>query len=218
MPSISAVVFDFDGVLADTERLHLLAFQEVFSAAGWHLEERAYYDRYMGFDDRGAIVEYTRDLGLVPTEHEIGAMTASKAEAFAARLAAGDVLFPGTKACVARLADEFPLAIASGALHSEIVAILTAGGLLDYFPIIVGADDCTSHKPEPEPYLLAAAGLGVDPRGCAAVEDSSWGLAAARAAGMRTIGVTTTSPREALAEADCIISGLHELTAAAVRG
>ncbi len=213
---MQAVVFDFDGVLADTERLHLLAFQDVFVTQGWELDERSYYDRYMGFDDRGAIVEFARDFGFTPTEHEIGRLTASKADAFAARLSSGDVLFPETRACVERLARQFPLAIASGALRHEIVAILTAGGLLDFFPVIVGADDCTAHKPEPEPYLRAAAALGIDPRRCTAVEDSSWGLASARAAGMRTIGVTTTSPREALHEAHVIIGGLHELTASLI--
>jgi beta-phosphoglucomutase len=218
MASITAVVFDFDGVLADTERLHLLAFQDVFSGQGWHLDEQSYYDRYMGFDDRGAIVEYTRDLGLIPTDDEICAMTASKAQAFATRLASGEVLFPEANACVTRLAREFPLAIASGALHAEIVAILKTGGLLHYFPVIIGADDCTRHKPEPEPYLQAAAALGVDPRACTAIEDSSWGLASARAAGMRTIALTTTSSPAAVNQADRIISGLHELTAELVRG
>jgi beta-phosphoglucomutase len=211
-----AVVFDFDGVLADTERLHLLAFQDAFVLQGWTLDERAYYDRYMGFDDRGAIVEYARDFGFTLAEPQIALLTSSKASAFAARLASADVLFPGTPACVTRLASAFPLAIASGALHDEIVTILSAGGLLDYFPVIVGADDCTAHKPDPEPYLRAAAALGVAPARCTAVEDSSWGLASARAAGMRTVGVTTTSPREALRDADVIITGLHELTASLV--
>ena len=100
-----AVVFDFDGVLADTERLHLLAFQDVFVLQGWTLDERAYYDRYMGFDDRGAIVEYARDFGFTLAEPEIAVLTSSKASAFAARLASADVLFPGARACVTRLAS-----------------------------------------------------------------------------------------------------------------
>ena len=207
-----AIIFDFDGVLANTEDLHYRAFVQVFTPRGWDLDAAEYYERYMGFDDRGLVVEYARDRSMDLSADVIDALTASKAQAFAAMVASGDVLYPGAREIVRQLAGRFRLAIASGALHEEIVTILRAGGVLDSFEAIVGADDVPASKPAPDSYLAAAAALGVDPAACVAVEDSVWGLRAARAAGMRAIGVTTTSPRSALDGAEQILAGVHELT------
>jgi beta-phosphoglucomutase-like phosphatase (HAD superfamily) len=113
---------------------------------------------------------------------------------------------------VARLAARFPLAIASGSLHAEIVDILEGAGLRAPFRAIVGADDVERSKPAPDSYARAAALLGVPPGRAVAVEDSPWGLEAARAAGLRTIAVTTTSPAASLAAADRVLPGLDDLT------
>jgi beta-phosphoglucomutase len=211
-PRITTVVFDFDGVLADTERLHLTAFQRVFADRGWSLDETTYFDRYLGYDDRGLVLAFNEDQGLGLGPVEVDTLVAGKGQVFADFLASGDVLFPGARACVERLAANFSLAIASGALRAEILAILGAADLLRYFPVIVSADDVTSCKPSPEPYLTAAQQLGVIPSACAAVEDSMPGLAAARAAGMRTIGITTTVPGHALTLADRVIDRLDDLS------
>ena len=207
------VVFDFDGVLADTEGLHLAAYQEVFATRGWRLDERAYFERYLGFDDRGLIDAYAADHGLRIASGDVDAILAAKTAAFEERIAAGNVLYPGARACLARLAPRFRLAVATGSLRAEVVEILTTAGVLDLFAGIVAADDVTETKPAPEPYLTAAARMRVPPSDCAAIEDSRWGLASARAAGMRTIGITTTSSRAALADADLIVEGLDEVTA-----
>lgn len=210
--SIRAVVLDFDGVIADTERLHFAAFRDVFARRGWGLDESAYFDRYLGFDDRGLVREFVADIGATVTDAESAALVDAKGQLFGQHLASTDILFPGVKAAIEQLAARFPMAIASGALHHEIVAILRTAGLLDQFRAIVAADDVTATKPHPEPYLTAAERLGIAAAACVAVEDSAAGLEAARAAGMRTIGVTTTSPRPALAAADHIVSGLHEVS------
>ena len=209
---IRAVIFDFDGVLADTERLHLGAFQEAFGARGWTLAEAAYFERYLGYGDLELIETFTQDHGLSLGEDDRAAIEAAKSEAFRARLASGNVLYPEAAACVMRLGHRFRLAIASGALRAEIVDILNAGDLRRHFPVVVGADDVRHSKPAPDPYLKAAAGLGVDPAVCVAVEDSRWGIEAARAAGMRTVAITTTLPAAALSAADRIIHSLAELT------
>jgi HAD superfamily hydrolase (TIGR01509 family) len=207
------VVFDFDGVLADTEGLHLAAFQDVFAARGWQLDERAYFDRYLGFDDRGLIDAYAADHSLRLGPGDRDAVLAAKTAAFQARFESGDVLYPGARACVERLAPRFRLAVATGALRAEVLAILTTAGVLPFFHAIVAADDVPETKPDPEPYLAAAARMGLMPSECAAIEDSRWGLASARAAGMRTIGITTTTPRDLLAGADLIVEILDEITA-----
>ena len=212
MNRISTVVFDFDGVLADTEGLHLRAFQEVFATRGWTLDAAAYFDRYLGYDDQGLVVAFNEDHQLGLGAVAIGDLVETKGRIFAGFLEAGDVLFPNARACVTALATRFQLGIASGALHGEIAMILEAAGLSSLFPVVVAADDVTACKPSPEPYVTAAARLGVDPASCVAIEDSQPGLQAARAAGMRTIGITTTSPRHLLTGADHVIEDLRELS------
>jgi beta-phosphoglucomutase len=211
-PPVAAVIFDFDGVLADTERLHLTAFQDVFAARGWRLDEATYFDRYLGCDDRGLVVTFARDQRLSVSDADVVALVEAKTDAFERRLEAGDVLFPRARICVERMASRFVLGIASGAARAEILAILEAGGLGGRFPVVVAADDVSETKPAPEPYLTAARQLGVRPDACVAVEDSAPGLAAAHAAGMRTVGITTTLPRDRLARADRIIEDLAELS------
>ncbi|MEO8069789.1 MAG: HAD family phosphatase, partial [Acidobacteriota bacterium] len=169
---ITAIVFDFDGVLADTERLHLGAFQQVFAARGWSLADDVYFDRYLGCDDEGLVLAYSADEQLALGEEDVEALVSAKTQAFSRHLSSSDILFPGVRDVVRQLARRFSLGIASGALHGEIDAILEVGGLRDLFPVIVGADDVSTGKPSPEPYLLAASKLGVAPRACVAVEDS----------------------------------------------
>jgi beta-phosphoglucomutase-like phosphatase (HAD superfamily) len=213
-----AVVLDFDGVIADTERLHYAAFHQVFAARGWVLDETTYFDRYLGCDDFGLVREFARDIGVVITDADSHELVTAKGQLFGRHLESTDILFPGAKSSIERLASRFSMGIASGALHHEIVAILRTAGLLDRFSTIVAANDVTATKPAPEPYLTAAERLGIPPSACVAVEDSSAGLEAARSAGMHTIGVTTTLPRHALATADRIVAGLHQVSPELVAG
>jgi len=211
-PPVAAIIFDFDGVLADTERLHLAAFQQVFAARGWNLDETTYFDRYLGCDDRGLVVAFARDQQLAVTEADVRTLVQGKTAAFDLHLHAGSVLFPQARRCVERMAARFALGIASGAAKAEILTILEAGRLRELFPVVVAADDVLETKPSPEPYLTAARQLGVAPDACVAVEDSAPGLAAARAAGMRAVGITTTLPRELLTDAHRVIDELDELS------
>ena len=213
---IAAVVFDFDGVIADTEGLHLRAFQDVFERRGWQLDERAYFDRYLGYDDTGLVVAFGQEHALGFDEAAVETLVDEKTRLFARYLDAGEVLFPTAPACIDRLAAAYALGIASGALKIEITSILDAARLRHRFAVIVAADDVSACKPDPEPYLKAAAGLDIAPTRCVAIEDSPAGLAAARAAGMRTIGLTTTSPRHLLTDADLLLDGLHQISAETV--
>jgi beta-phosphoglucomutase len=207
-----AVVFDFDGVLADTERLHLSAFQDVFTPRGWQLDETAYFAEYLGFDDRGLVEAFTRARRLTLGRDELDALVAAKARRFAERLGQGRALFPAAAACVTRMAARYQLAVASGALHAEIAFILDSAGITAAFQTIVGADDVDRGKPAPDAYVEATRRLAVKPAQAVAVEDSPWGLESARMAGLRTIGITTSYPAESLAEADVVIATLDELT------
>jgi beta-phosphoglucomutase len=208
---LQGVIFDFDGVLADTEHLHLRATQDALAARGWTLDERAYFDKYLGYGDRDLLAALAADRGAAIDDRDVEAMMRVKASRYRAHLAAGSAMYPTAAACVGRLAPRFALAIASGSLQAEIHDILVAAGLRDAFQVIVGADDCTSGKPAAEPYVKAAAQLGVEPRWAVAIEDSRWGLESARAAGLRTIGLTTSYPASALAMADLVVASLDEI-------
>ena len=143
---------------------------------------------------------------------------AFKSRRYRHHLASGSALYPAADACVRCLGGRFILGIASGSLRAEILHILAPTGLAPSFRTIVGADDVSSGKPAPEPYLRAAALLGVDPSNAVAIEDSRWGLESARAAGMRTIGVTTTYPAAVLSMADRVVSSIGEVTVELIEG
>jgi len=212
-----AVIFDFDGVIADSESLHLRAFQQAFAARGWTMSKADYYDVYLGYSDRDVFEVFARERGESLPSAQLERLLAQKARIYAELSGAGALLFPGAVDLVRRLFDHFPLAIASGALSHEIVHVLDAAGLRPCFVTVVGADDVAESKPSPEPYLEAARRLNIAPGACVAIEDSSWGLESARRAGLRTIGITHSYPAAQLASADLIVSSLDEISEPVVK-
>lgn len=212
--ALQALVFDFDGVMADTERLHLLAFRQVLDPVGCVLEAAEYYERYLGFDDVGALAAIARDRSTKWTDDDLETLARAKAACFQRLLETHPVLFDGVGVLVRQWAREVPVAIASGALRSEIESILTAAGLLELFPVIVAAGETPGFKPDPDPYLAALARLGADPARSVAVEDSVWGIQSARRAGMKVVAVTTSYPPERLAAADAVVPSFSALTLA----
>jgi beta-phosphoglucomutase len=216
----AALVFDFDGVIANSEPLHLVAFREVLATVGIDLSDAEYYDRYLGFDDEGAFGAILEARGRAVDPATVNALIEAKALLLPRMLSAPDVLVPGAAACIERAAASMPLAIASGARRDEIELVLAANGLRDHFPVIVAAGETPRFKPHPDPYATAVARLvaagrlrpETAPRHCVAIEDSRWGIESAQAAGLRCIALTTSYPREALARADHVVDGLDALT------
>ena len=123
-------------------------------------------------------------------------------------LADGSTVSDETRAAIRAAAEEVPLAVVSGSARVEIEPVLEAAGIRDRFTVVVSLDDIRRSKPDPEGYLIALHLLGVEPAVAAAVEDSPAGIAAAKAAGLYTVGVTTTQLAERLAEADEVASGV----------
>jgi beta-phosphoglucomutase len=207
------VVFDFDGVLADSEPLHLQAYQALLEPQGIHLDQDTYCARYLGYDDEGALRKIAEDNGLLLGDEELELLVVEKGHVFEKLVGARDVLYPGAADCVRRLAEAWPVGIASGALRADIDLMLRGAALQDRFRFIVAAGDTERTKPAPDPYLRAAELHGIPPAACVAIEDSRWGLESARAAGLRTIAITHTYPRHELAgHADVVVSSLAELT------
>lgn len=212
-----AIVFDFDGVIANSEPLHLRALQEALAPRGMTVGRREYYARYLGYDDVGAFRAIGEDRGVTLDEGEIRALIAAKSVVYQSLLTGDGVLYAGAPACVARMAAAFPLGIASGALRHEIEAILRAGRLDGHFRFIVASGETPAGKPAPDPYLRAAELHGVDPAACVAIEDSRWGIESARLAGMKTVGITHSYPASELTSADAVIDGLDALTPEFIR-
>ena len=216
--TLQAIVFDFDGVIADSEPLHLRAYQQALAEDGIELTRTDYYAKYLGYDDVGMLQTLASERGIAMGERRITELVARKGIKLQAMLQADSVLFPGAREFVRMAAAAVPIAIASGALRHEIDEILEAAGIADLFVAIVAAGDTPQSKPSPAPYLLAferlrdAAGSDLDPQRCVAIEDSRWGLESARGAGLRCVGVTNTYPAAELTEAELVVDGLKALT------
>jgi beta-phosphoglucomutase-like phosphatase (HAD superfamily) len=218
---LHAIVFDFDGVLANSEPLHFEVFRQVLEEVGITLTPEAYYSKYLGYDDLGAFEAVLRDHGRPHDEATIAALTTAKADRFPRLVDGRDVLFPGAAAAVRRFAAEVPLAIASGALPHEIELILAGANLRDAFHVVVGAGDTPRSKPAPDPYARAVELLqerGLVPAGpvaasrCVAIEDSHWGIQSAKAAGLSCIAVTTSYEAGELGAADLVVPTVDALT------
>ena len=212
-----AVIFDFDGVLADTEALHCAAFQEAVADHGITLPRTQYFARYLGLPDRDCLVALCADAGRPATAGDLDVLFHRKRAAFA-RLARGADLYAGVADTLRRLHADRTLAVASGAFRDEIEPILARGGVRRLFDAVVGAEDVRAGKPAPDPFLEALRRLAaIDPRltvaACVVVEDSPRGVIAAHAAGMRCIAVTTNHPRSTLADADAVIAHVRDLRA-----
>ena len=216
-----AVIFDFDGVLVDSEGLHFRAQRDALATAGVVIEKDEYYRHYLAFDDRGAIRIALERHGQPSDRARVEALAQIKARRY------GELLpevpfFAGARELVRALAHDHPLGVASGALHREIEAILSAGGLRHEFAAIVGADDVRNTKPHPEPYLTAMARLepgaaGLRPSECLVFEDSVPGIASALAAGMKVVGITNSYPAAKLGAAHRVVDSLEGLTPAELK-
>jgi beta-phosphoglucomutase len=219
---LQAVFFDFDGVIADTEPLHLRAYQAVLQADGIDLNKAEYYARYLGYDDVGLFDALAKDRHISLSDEKIDEWVAAKSSILEEMLSSDSILFPGAAACVRMFAERVPLAVASGALEPEIEIVLQHAGLRGSFTAIASASDGVRGKPAPDLYLLAMAKLkdrlpgAIDPGACIAIEDSRWGLEAAQRAGLRCVAVTHTYPAAELGKADLVVETLSDLTLSSV--
>jgi beta-phosphoglucomutase len=215
---LQGIVLDFDGVVVNSEPLHLRAFQEVLAEGGHTLSAQEYYQSYAGLDDAAMFAAFAQDRGRAAPAHWVRQVIEAKTVRMQALLGDGSPLFPGAAERIRELSAAAPLAIASGALRHEILMVLDRAGLTPCFSAIVAAGETARGKPAPDPYeravelLRAPSGVTLDPRGVVAVEDTTPGLAAARAARLRTVAVTTTYPADVVSSADVIVPTLREVT------
>ena len=218
MSGLQAVVFDFDGVLANSEPLHLRAYQSVLSRQGIALSAQEYYELYVGYDDETVFQAIARDRAIPAADSWVEDLIRGKTSTVQELLARNSPLFPGAPASVRALAARVPVAVCSGAMRHEIVQVLEAGGLIDAFTAIVAAGETPRGKPAPDPYrravelIEAAAGTAIEPSRVVAVEDTVQGLASARAAGLRPVAVTTTFRPEVFEDAALVLPDISAVT------
>lgn len=216
---LAAVIFDFDGVLADSEPVHLHVFQTVLDQIGITLTAEEYYAKYLGYSDRDAFIHVLRDRGHDVGEAELASLLETKTGLFPQAIGE-HALYAGAAACVARIGAAVPIAIASGALRHEIELILDRSGLREQFPLIVAAGETPRSKPAPDPYARAfellcersTLGSDVVAADVVAIEDSEWGLQSARGAGLRTMAVLTSYRREHLPSAEDVVPSIADVT------
>ncbi len=215
---LAAVIFDFDGVIADTEPLHWAAFEQVFAPHGLNMSWEEYVRDYIGFDDREVVRNRFTRAGYQP-EAELIDVLAAKAKAFV-ELARRQppTPYPGVLRLIATIAEALPLGLCSGALRSDLQPILEALGVWDKFDAVVTAEEVPRSKPDPRCYELCIKKLqvlfpdaGIQPGCTVAIEDTPAGIAAATGAGLRVLAVTHTHPSTAL-QAGAVVSTLEAVS------
>lgn len=211
---IRAIIFDFNGVIADDETPHFLMFQQALREEGLSLTREEYYGTFLGMDERNclaALIQRARGGRDLTCEQRIHDRKAALFRAYTATHK--PELFPGVADFVRRARDRYRLAIASGGRHEQIADALRGTPIERAFDAIVAAGDTTVGKPDPAIYRLALARLNeaapkpepsLRAADCLVIEDSLAGIRSAKAAGMNVIGVATTYPAGALAEADAV--------------
>jgi beta-phosphoglucomutase len=203
------VIFDFDGVLIDSEPLHVRAFQEVLAAYGRTLTEEEYYASYIVYSDREVLER------LLPGGEVLEAALAAKERRYLELMEGGVPAFRDGLALLSRT-DGWRVGLATGSLRPEVERVLRSLGIRERFGAVVTREDCRNGKPDPEPFLLAARGLGLAPCLCVVIEDTPGGVQAAKAAGMVCVAVTHSCPRDSLRGADLVVDDLATVQLAAV--
>jgi HAD superfamily hydrolase (TIGR01509 family) len=202
----SATIFDFNGVLVDDETVHRDAFRDVLGPLGVGFSDETYVERYLGFDDIGAIRSMLEDAGKSVTDAEVEGLAAAKRPFYMRRAEAGLVVFDGAVAVVRRRAAKGPVAIVSGALRDEIAFALRRMGLSDVVSIVISAEDTPRCKPDPMGYELGIGALaeriGIESaRRALVIEDSLAGIESAKRAGLICLAVAHSYPEARLLEA-----------------
>jgi len=216
---LAGVIFDFDGVIVDSEPLHYRAFQKVLEPLGLGYDWVTYVAEYLGFDDRDALREAFWSKGRQLDDDEMDRLIGQKAQAYLEIIASGVVPYPGVLELIDEIAGNLPLAICSGALRSDIVPVLQQFGLTDVFDVIVTADDVSASKPNPACYRLTVErlsrvcpGKGIAPDTCIVIEDTPGGIASAHGAGLAVVGVTNSYPADRLRGVVRVVESLEEIS------
>ena len=205
----SAVIFDMDGVIVDSEPRHVTAFMDVFRELDMEHTHGIEFEAYLGKSDESVWVDF---VNMHQPKQSLGELQDWKQNRLIDILREEEPIFPGIPELVQLLGKHVPLAVASGSLHPVIDAVLEFDGLRQYFDAVVSIQDVGNRtKPEPDVYLRAAELLKVNPAEICAIEDSAAGVQAALNAGMQVIAITNSLPMEQLVHATCVVDKFQEV-------
>jgi beta-phosphoglucomutase len=213
-----AVLFDFDGVIVNSEPLHFYAFHEVLKAAGVELSEDEYYRDLIGFDDRGAFRHLFEKRGLPLEPKTLLQLVVDKSRIMMDFIRRRQFRpLPGVEEFVRTLWRRCPLAIVSGGLREEIEAMLEGIALRDCFPVLIATEDVEIGKPDPSGYLLATQMISdrqklprpLKPADCLIIEDAPTVIRSVKAVGFPTLAITSSYPEAKLTDANWIVRSLR---------
>src|SRR4051812_2496753 len=202
MKQYKAIIFDMDGVIIDSEPLHVIAYREMFADMGYAENHGINFDDYLGRTDKTLIEAFVAKHNPAYTVEMISDM---KRDRFLSIMRREEPIFEDLPQLVERLAKRYRLAVASGSLHPVIDAVLALKNLRQHFELTVSSSDVVHGKPAPDIFLHTAKLLGLTPAECCVIEDSGAGVCAARAAGMDVIAITNSLPREKLNDATWVV-------------
>ena len=206
MPELAAVIWDMDGVIADTAPHHLIAWQDTFARRGVDFSDEDFRHSFGIRND--AIIK--RFLGETTTDEEITAIAEEKEAAYRRITGRNIRPLPGALELLKAIYDEgIKMAIASSTPPENAQLVLGSLGIVNLFQAIVTSRDVTEGKPSPQVFLVAAQRLKVEPANCVVIEDAVAGVRAAKSAGMGCLAVTNTHPRAKLGEADLVVDSLE---------
>lgn len=201
-----AVIFDMDGVIADTQKIHSQIESEMLAGFGITITPEEITRRFSGRSLRDQFAELHSDLGR-PYEHD-PALSDRKAELFMARSQEYTPI-DGTIARIESLYGLTPLGVASASRPEVVSLVLSTIGIKQRFDALASSKEVARGKPAPDVFLLAAARLGVNPRDCIVVEDGVSGMIGARAAGMRCIALAVDGRTDF--PADLVVRDLRDV-------
>jgi beta-phosphoglucomutase len=223
---LRAIIFDFNGIILNDEPYHFHSMRDAVAELGIHITREEYYAEYLPMNDSSCLEAICRNHSVKITHEQRARTLELKPQLYRALLGDGYPFVPGVDDFIRTAAQQYPIALASGASREEIESALLAEGLLDCFLVILGAEDFTVGKPAPQSYLLALEKLNstidglsspIRPHECLVVEDSIAGVQGARAAGMACLAVAGTYPREQLSVANRVVDSLQEIMLASLQ-
>lgn len=204
----TAVIFDMDGVLVDSEPHHEQAFLEIFHEMGYADSHGIHFPDYYGRSDLALWVDFVEKHR---PPQPIEELLDWKQQRLIDILRREEPIFEPVPELVTSLAPLYPLALASGSMHVVIDEVLAMRGLRNHFQHVVSVQDVAHGKPAPDVFLRAANLLRVPPSECCVIEDSAAGVEAALAAGMQAIAITNSLPADQLSHAHHVVSTYAEI-------
>jgi beta-phosphoglucomutase family hydrolase len=203
-----AIIWDMDGVIADSGDAHFQAWQALFAERG-SVVTREQFEATFGMANPAILRQW---VGEDTSKDVLQRLGARKEQLFRQMVEKHVHILPGVEKWLARAcAQDFRQACASSGEMANIVAVLAALNVVQYFDALLSGAFLPKSKPDPAIFLQAAAAVGAEPAQCVVIEDGTVGVEAAKRAGMRCIAVTTTHPADKLSDADLVVDSLEEL-------